>query len=100
MFPPCYDAYRRLCLEFKPKSLPESSAIYDLLSVGIKEGTKLSGIPIFDYWARGKYPKTVRRVRNEIAKRRTATFDLDWGKLLPGNLTEFRMLDYHEPNPF
>ena len=100
MFPPCYDAYRRLCLEFEPKSLPVSSTIYDLLSVGIKEGTKLSGIPIFEYWARAKHPKTVRRVRREIAKRRAGTFKVDWSVLLPKELSDFRMLDYHEPNPF
>jgi hypothetical protein len=57
----CYDSYRSVCPEFEPKSLPESSAIHDLLAVGVKEGKKLSGIPIFDYWVRKKHPKTVRR---------------------------------------
>jgi hypothetical protein len=71
-----------------------------LLSVGIKEGSKLGGIPIFDFWARGKHPETVRHVRREIAKRRATVFKVNWKDLLPENFAQFQMIDYHAPAPF
>jgi len=96
----CYGSYRRLCLEFEPKALPANSTTYDMLSAGIREGTTLLGVPLFDCWARGKHPKTVRRVRGEVAKRRVDTFKIDWHALLPEEFSEFPMIDYHEPDPF
>ncbi len=96
----CYDAYRRLCVEFQPKSLPAVSAVYDILAMGVREGVMIGGIPLFDCWARGKHPKTARRVRNEIAKRRVETFAVDWAKLLPVEMPLFKMVDATAPDPF
>jgi cobyric acid synthase len=45
------------------------STLYDILAVAGREGTKLQGLALFDFWARGKHPKTVRRRRREVAKR-------------------------------
>ena len=36
----CYAAYRRLCLELVPTSLPEDSTLYDILAVAGREGMK------------------------------------------------------------
>ena len=83
-----------------PSSLPEDSTLYDMLAVGGREGTKLQGIGIFDFWARGKHPKTIRRVRGEVAKRRENTFSIDWHRLLPEEFSRFPMVAYHEPDPF
>jgi hypothetical protein len=55
---------------------------------------------IFDFWARGKHPKTVRRVRREVAKHRESTFLIDWHRLLPEEFSDFPIVAYHEPNPF
>jgi hypothetical protein len=96
----CYGAYRRLCLEFQPKSLPVDSTIYDILAVGVREGTTIAGIPLIDYWAQGKHHKTVRRVKGEIAKRRVETFKVNWVELLPEEFSVLRMVDYHAPAPF
>ncbi len=96
----CYAAYRRLCLELVPTSLPVDSTLYDILAAAGREGTKLRNLALFDFWARGKHPKTVRRVRREVAKRRESTFSIDWYKLLPAEFGEFHCVDYHEPNPF
>jgi len=96
----CYAAYRRLCLELVPSSLPVDSTLYDILAAAGQEGTKLQGLALFDFWARGKHPKTVRRVRREVAKRRTNTFAIDWLKLLPEEFREFPVVAYHAPNPF
>ena len=96
----CYEAYRRLCVEFEPKSLPACSDLYDLLAAGVREGVAVSGVPLFDCWARGKHSKTVRRVRREIAKRRAEVFKIDWKKMLPDDFGAFSMVDYHAPAPF
>ena len=96
----CYASYRRLCLELVPSSLPEDSTLYDILAAAGREGTKLQGLALFDYWARGKHPKTIRRVRREVAKRRESTFAIGWNNLLPEEFSEFHMVAYHEPNPF
>jgi len=96
----CYGVYRRLCSEFVPASLPVDSTLYDILAVAAREGTKLQGVAVFDFWGRGKHPKTVRRVRREVAKRRIETFKIDWHGLLPEEFSDFPMVDYHEPNPF
>lgn len=96
----CYAAFRRLCAEFQPASLPVVSNLYDILSVAIREGTMLSGVPLFDYWARGKHHKTVRRVQRELAKRRQEIFAIDWNRLLPESFAHFPIVDYHAPNPF
>jgi hypothetical protein len=48
----------------------------------------------------GKHEKTVRRVRREVAKRPESTCAIDWHRLLPEEFSDFRMVDYHEPNPF
>jgi hypothetical protein len=96
----CYAAYRRLCLELVPASLPVNSTLYDILAAAGREGTKLQGLALFDFWARGMHPKTVRRVRREVAKRREATFLIDWPKLLPEEFSDFPIVAYHEPNPF
>lgn len=96
----CYAAYRRLCLELAPSSLPVDSTLYDILAVGGREGTKLQGLALFDFWARGKHSKTVCRVRREVAKRRANTFSIDWPKLLPEDFRAFRIVPYHDPNPF
>jgi hypothetical protein len=96
----CYDAYRRLCMEFEPRSLPACSDLYDLLAAGIRDGATVGGVPLFDSWARGKHSKTVRRVRREIAKRRAEVFKIDWKKMLPDDFGAFSMVDYHAPAPF
>jgi len=96
----CYDAYRRLCLEFEPKSLPACSDLYDLLANGVRNGDTLGGVPVLDAWSRGKHPKTIRRVRREIAKRRAKVFKVDWRKLLPDDFGVFVVVDYHTPAPF
>jgi hypothetical protein len=88
----CYAAYRRLCLALVPSSLPEDSTLYDLLAVGGREGTKLTGLAVFDFWARGKHPKTVRRIRREVAKRRESSFSIDWHRLLPEEFSAFQMV--------
>ena len=88
------------CLELVPSSLPVDSTLYDILAVGGREGTKLQGLALFDFWARGKHPKTVRRVRREVAKRREQTFSIDWRRLLPEEFSEFPIVAFHEPNPF
>ena len=72
-----------------PSSLPVDSTLYDILAVASREGTKLQGLPLFDYWARGKHPKTIRRVRREVVKRREQTFSIDWRKLLPEEFSDF-----------
>jgi hypothetical protein len=88
----CYAAYRRICLELVLSSLPEDSTLYDLLAVGGREGTKLQGLALFDFWARGKHPKTVQRVRREVAKRRESSFSIDWHRLLPEKFSAFQMV--------
>ena len=100
MIEDCYASYRRLCLELVPSSLPVDSTLYDILAAAGREGTKLQGLALFDFWARGKHPKTVRRVRREVAKRRESTFSIDWQRLLPEEFNEFQMVDYHAPEPF
>ena len=95
-----YAEYRRLCLELVPSSLPVDSTLYDILAAAGREGTKLQGLALFDFWARGKHPKTVRRVRREVAKRRECTFSIDWHQLLPPDFGDFPIVAYHEPNPF
>jgi hypothetical protein len=80
--------------------LPENSTIYDMLSVGVREGTRGAGLPMFDYWAGGKHRKTVRRVRREVAMRKARIFAIDWSEMLPEEFTRFRMVDWHEPVPF
>jgi hypothetical protein len=55
---------------------------------------------MFDFWARGKHPKTVRRVRREVAKHRENTFAIAWRKLLPEEFSEFPMVAWYAPNPF
>jgi len=65
-----------------------------------REDTQRQGVAIFDFWARGKHPKTVRRVRREVAKRRESTFSIDWHRPLPEEFSAFPMVAYHEPNPF
>jgi hypothetical protein len=96
----CYGVYRRLCSEFMPASLPVDSTLYDILAVAAREGTKLQGVAVFDFWARGKHPKTIRRVRREVAKRRIETFRIDWHRLLPEEFSDFPMVDYYAPAPF
>ena len=96
----CYDAFRRLCMEFEPKALPALSDFCDLLAAGIRDGLMVGGIPFFDAWARGKHPKTVRRVRGEIAKRRAEVFKVEWQKLLPDDFGAMLAVDYHCPAPF
>ena len=83
-----------------PSSLPVDSTLYDILAVGSREGTKLQGLALFDFWARGKHPKTVRRVRREIGKRRENSFAIDWKKLLPEEFSIFPIVAYHALNPF
>ena len=95
----CYASHRRLCLELVPSSLPVDSTLYDILAAAGREGTKLQSLALFDFWARGKHPKTVRRVRREIAKRRANTFSIGWHKLLPEEFSELPMSAWHAPNP-
>ena len=70
------------------------------LAAAARKGTKLQGVAVFDFWARRKHPKTIRRVRREMAKRRIETFRIDWHRLLPEEFSDFAMVDYHEPEPF
>jgi len=83
-----------------PSSLPEDSTLYDILAAAGREGTKLQGLALFDFWARGKHEKTIRRVRREVAKRREQMFSIDWQKLLSEEFSDFPIVAYYEPNPF
>jgi len=78
----------------------KDSTLYDILAVGGREGTKLQGLALFDFWACGKHPKTVRRVRREVAKHRQELFTIDWRTLLPEEFSEFPMVAYYAPNPY
>lgn len=90
----CYQTFRRLCLAFEPAPPPAARpSVADMLTVGIRDGVELGGIPIFDFWARGRAPRTVRRMRLEVARRCPAVFSVDWRALLPERLQDFPMVD-------
>ena len=86
-FEQCYAAYRRVLLDFhqEPTPLGTKWHLPVVFATAAQQGWLVNGEQLFDYWARGKNPTTVRRMGKKVASLRPQFFDIDWEKLLPEN---------------
>lgn len=79
-----YSVYRDYLCGFEPVKRPDLGSMVDLLgylqSANVKDST---GRPIFDYWAAGRHPRHVRRVRSQIQKNKTKWVEFSFRSLLP-----------------
>lgn len=71
-----YRAYRKILLSLNPTAIPRLTRCADILAFAER-----NGIPLVDYWAIGKSPITVRRVRKEVAVRQ-----IEYARLNPKTL--------------